>query len=47
MAKKGRVLTASEFREWVAAAQKKNAPIVKYLPEYNHVYFPQPLRRAG
>ena len=47
MAKKGRVLTASEFRDWIAAAQKKNAPIEKYLPEYNHVYFPQPLRRAG
>jgi cytochrome c oxidase subunit II len=47
MAKKGRVLTASAFRAWIADAQKKNAPIVKYLPKYNHVYFPQPLRRAG
>jgi cytochrome c oxidase subunit II len=47
MAKKGRVLSASAFRTWIAAAQKKNAVIVKYLPKYNRVYFPAPLRRAG
>ena len=47
MAKKGRVLSASAFRAWIAAAQKMNAPLVKYLPKYNRVYFPAPLRRAG
>jgi cytochrome c oxidase subunit 2 len=47
MAKKGRVLTASAFQAWIAAAEKKNAAIVKYLPKYNRVYFPAPLRRAG
>jgi cytochrome c oxidase subunit 2 len=47
MAKKGRVLEAPAFQAWIAAAQKKNATIVKYLPKYNRVYFPAPLRRAG
>jgi cytochrome c oxidase subunit 2 len=47
MAKEGRVLTVSEFQAWIAAAKKRNAPILKYLPKYNRVYFPAPLRRAG
>jgi cytochrome c oxidase subunit II len=47
MSKKGRVLSLPAFQSWIAAAQKKNAAIVKYLPKYNHVYFPAPLRRAG
>jgi len=47
MAKKGRVLAAPAFQAWIAAAQKQNAAIVKYLPKYNRVYFPAPLRRAG
>ncbi len=47
MAKKGRVLTPSAFQAWIAAAQKQNAVIIKYLPKYNRVYFPAPLRRAG
>jgi cytochrome c oxidase subunit 2 len=47
MAKKGRVLSSTAFRTWVAAAQKKNAAIIKYLPKYSRVYFPAPLRRAG
>jgi cytochrome c oxidase subunit II len=47
MAKKGRVLTLSAFHAWIAAAHKKNAAIVKYLPKYNRVYFPAPFRRAG
>jgi len=47
MSKKGRVLSLPAFQSWIAAAQKKNAAIVKYLPTYNHVYFPAPLRRAG
>jgi cytochrome c oxidase subunit II len=47
MSKKGRVLTTSAFKAWIAAAQKRNAAIVKYLPKYNRVYFPAPLRRAG
>lgn len=47
MSKKGRVLSSPAFQSWIAAAQKKNATIVKYLPKYNRVYFPAPLRRAG
>jgi cytochrome c oxidase subunit II len=47
MAKKGRVLTFQAFQGWIAAAQKKNAAIVNYLPKYSRVYFPAPLRRAG
>jgi cytochrome c oxidase subunit II len=47
MAKKGRVLASQAFQAWIAAAQKKNASIVQYLPKYNRVYFPAPLRRAG
>jgi cytochrome c oxidase subunit 2 len=47
MSKKGRVLALSAFQTWISAAQKKNAAIVKYLPNYNRVYFPAPLRRAG
>jgi cytochrome c oxidase subunit II len=47
MSKKGRVLTTSAFKAWIAAAQKSNAVIVKYLPKYDRVYFPAPLRRAG
>ena len=47
MSKKGRVLAPAAFQSWIAAAQKKNAAIVKYLPKYYRVYFPAPLRRAG
>ena len=47
MSKKGRVLASGAFQSWIAAAKTKNAAIVKYLPKYNRVYFPAPLRRAG
>jgi cytochrome c oxidase subunit 2 len=47
MAKKGRVLALPAFQAWIAAAQQQNAAVVKYLPKYNRVYFPLPLRRAG
>jgi cytochrome c oxidase subunit 2 len=47
MAKHGRVLTVSAFHTWIAAQKKRNAVIMKYLPKYNGVYFPAPLRRAG
>jgi cytochrome c oxidase subunit 2 len=47
MAKKGRVLTFSAFQAWIASAKKHNSAILKYLPKYNRVYFPAPLRRAG
>jgi cytochrome c oxidase subunit II len=47
MSKTGRVLTYSAFQAWIAAAQKQDAPILKYLPKYNRVYYPAPLRRAG
>jgi cytochrome c oxidase subunit 2 len=47
MAKKGRVLAAPAFQAWIAAAQKQNASVMKYLPKYSRVYYPLPLRRAG
>jgi cytochrome c oxidase subunit 2 len=47
MSKKGRVLSFSAFQAWIAAARKRNAAIMKYLPPYNPWYFPAPLRRAG
>jgi cytochrome c oxidase subunit 2 len=47
MSKTGHVLTNQEFQTWIAAAKRKNAVILKYLPKYNDVYFPEPLRRAG
>jgi len=47
MAKKGRVLSSSAFQAWIAAAKTKNAAVMAYLPKYNRVYFPAPLRRAG
>ncbi len=47
LSKKGRVLPLSASQAWVAAAQKRNAAIQKYLPHYSDVYFPAPLRRAG
>ena len=47
MAKKGRVLSMSAFQAWIKATRLKNAAIHKYLPPYNDVYFPAPLRRAG
>jgi len=47
MAKKGRVVTFSAFKSWIAAAQKKNKVVQKYLPPQNPWYYPQPFRRAG
>ena len=47
MSKVGRVMPLKEFDAWIAAAQKKNAPVQKYLPHPSRSYFPQPLRRAG
>ena len=47
MAKHGQVLTFSDFQSWIAAEKKQNTVILKYLPKYSSVYFPQPLRRAG
>jgi cytochrome c oxidase subunit II len=47
MAKTGHVLTMQAFQAWIAGAQKQNAAVAKYLPDYNRVYFPAPLRRAG
>ena len=47
MAKRGRVLSESAFRAWIAAAKQRNAAIEKYLPPYSPTYYPAPLRRAG
>lgn len=47
MAKRGRILSASAFKAWIAAATKRNAAIEKYLPPYSPTYYPAPFRRAG
>jgi cytochrome c oxidase subunit II len=43
----GRVLSQSGFASWAAAREHQFSAITKDLPPYNHVYFPDPQRRAG
>jgi cytochrome c oxidase subunit II len=43
----GRVVSQSQFASWIAARQTQYAAITKTLPPYSHVYFPDPIRRAG
>jgi cytochrome c oxidase subunit II len=47
MAAKGQVLSKQGFRRWIAQQQRTEAPVTKYLPHYNVVYFPDPPGRAG
>jgi cytochrome c oxidase subunit 2 len=43
----GKVVTQSDFSSWIAARQTQYAAITKSLPPYSHVYYPDPIRRAG
>ena len=42
----GRVVTAADFRTWIAAQQRQFAPATKVLPPYATTYDPQPNRRG-
>jgi cytochrome c oxidase subunit 2 len=43
----GRVVSQSDFSTWIAQQQAHYAGVTKQLPPYSHVYYPQPIRRAG
>jgi cytochrome c oxidase subunit 2 len=43
----GKVVSQSSFTSWIAARQQEFSGITKTLPGYKHVYFPDPVRRAG
>jgi cytochrome c oxidase subunit 2 len=43
----GKVVSQSAFASWIAARQTQFAAITKTLPPYSHVYYPDPIRRAG
>ena len=47
MAAHGRVLSASGFNSWIHRAQKHDAPIMRFVPKYRKVYYPQPFGRGG
>jgi cytochrome c oxidase subunit 2 len=47
MAARGRVLSASGFSSWIHRAQKRDAPIMRFMPNYRKVYYPQPYGRGG
>jgi cytochrome c oxidase subunit 2 len=43
----GKVVSQSDFSSWIAARETQFAAITKKLPPYSHVYYPDPIRRAG
>ncbi|MDQ6836052.1 MAG: cytochrome c oxidase subunit II [Actinomycetota bacterium] len=43
----GAAVRPGTFASWIAARQKQYAAITKDLPPYSHVYYPDPIRRAG
>jgi cytochrome c oxidase subunit 2 len=43
---KGRVVTPSAFRVWIAEQQRRFAPATKVLPKYSTTYLPEPTRRG-
>jgi cytochrome c oxidase subunit II len=47
MVQTGHVVSAADFKTWLAAQQQAEALNLKYLPPYAPYYFPEPLRRAG
>jgi cytochrome c oxidase subunit 2 len=47
MAAHGRVLSVSGFTSWIGRAQKRDAPIMRFIPKYRKVYYPQPYGRGG
>jgi cytochrome c oxidase subunit 2 len=47
MAAHGRVLSASGFATWIHRAEKHDAPIMRFVPKYRKIYYPQPYGRGG
>lgn len=47
MFNQGRVVPMAQFTAWIKSQQRDFAPILKYLPKYSKVYYPDPQRRAG
>ena len=47
MFNQGRVVPMAQFTAWIKQQQRVFGPVVKYLPKYATVYFPDPQRRAG
>jgi cytochrome c oxidase subunit 2 len=43
----GRVVSQSDFTNWITQQQSKLAGVTKQLPPYSLIYYPAPLRRAG
>ncbi len=43
----GRVVSAAEFKTWIAARRQQFAGVEKYLPKYAPSYSPDPTFRAG
>ena len=43
----GQVMSQPVFSAWIAAQQVRYRGVTKYLPPYRHLYYPQPIRRAG
>jgi cytochrome c oxidase subunit II len=43
----GLVLSKTGFATWIAQQEQKYQGVTKYLPPFSHVYYPDPLRRAG
>jgi cytochrome c oxidase subunit 2 len=43
----GKIVSPTEFASWITARQSQYAAITKDLPPYSHVYYPDPIRRAG
>jgi hypothetical protein len=41
------VFSTAGFSRWIAKVRRLNAPSTHYLPRYAHVYYPDPLGRAG
>ncbi|MEI6792411.1 MAG: cytochrome c oxidase subunit II [Actinomycetes bacterium] len=43
----GNVVSAADFKSWIAQQRVKFAPSQKLLPPYSTTYIPEPARRAG
>ena len=43
----GLVLTRSGFASWMAQQRRNARPVMKHLPPYRSVYYPDPTERAG
>jgi len=43
----GRILSPSEFDDWASDHRRATAQITGFLPDYAHVYFPQPEYRGS